>query len=46
MIGRRFKQWLAARKLQKIVKRQKQRNASYEQRSEAARKGWKTRRAG
>lgn len=43
---KRLKQWLAARKLQKIVKRQKQRNAQYEQRRQSALKGWNTRRAG
>lgn len=41
---KRFKQWLAARRLQKIVKRQKQRNAEYARHRAAALKGWRNRR--
>lgn len=42
---KRLKQWLAARKLHKLVKRQKQRNAEYARRREAGKLGWARRRS-
>ena len=41
---KRFMQWLACRRLHKLVKRQKQRNADYLRRREAGKLGWERRR--
>lgn len=42
---KRFQQWLACRRLNRLVRRQKQRNAEYARRREAAKLGWQRRKA-